>query len=58
MNKIVKPECGAAGQQIPETSSWQQYNMVLFRKDVLYSEKSESSLHDSSVSEPTESQET
>jgi hypothetical protein len=56
--KVVKPKSGAAEQEILKTSSRQHYNLMLFLKDLLDSEKSESSLHDGAVSEPTEYQDT
>jgi hypothetical protein len=56
--KVIKPKSGATGQEIVNDSSWQYYNMMLFLKDLLHSKKSESSLHDSLISEPTESQDT
>jgi hypothetical protein len=56
--KVIKPKSGATGQDILKDSSWQYYNMMLFLKDLLHSGKSESSLHDSLISEPTESQDT
>jgi hypothetical protein len=49
----VKPEPGAAGEEIPKTSSPQHYNMSTFLKDLPDSEKPESSLHDSLVTETT-----
>jgi hypothetical protein len=55
---VVKPKSRAAGQDIPKTSSWQYYNMMLFLEDMLFSEKLESCLHDSSVSELFGSQDT
>jgi hypothetical protein len=54
--KFVKPKCKAAGQEIRRIFFLAALNIMPFLKDLLHSEKSESSLHDSSVSEPTESQ--
>jgi hypothetical protein len=58
MKNVVKPKSGAAGQEILKTSLWQHYNMMLFLKYLLDSEKSESSLHDSSERDLTGSQDT
>jgi hypothetical protein len=58
MMKAEKPKSGVAGQNNLKTSSWQHYNMMLFLKDLLDSEKSESSLHDSSVSTQNEFEDT
>jgi hypothetical protein len=50
--KVIKPKSVAAGQEIPKFFSRQHCNVIVF----LDSEKSESSLHDGAVSEPTEYQ--
>jgi hypothetical protein len=56
--RVVKPKSGVTGQEIHRPSSCQHYNIMLFLKDMLDSEKSQISLDDSSVSEPTKSQDT
>jgi hypothetical protein len=58
MKNVVKPKSGAAGQEILKTSSLQCYNMMLFLKDLLDSEKSGSRVHGNSVRDLTGSQDT
>jgi hypothetical protein len=55
MQESYKAEIWSRRTGDPENFFVAALNIMLILKYLLYSEKSESSLHDSSVSEPTES---